>query len=124
MPKLYAGRRPDDFDEHRSKVAASLHRPGYAKALSLTTRTDHDPAEARLVDVAAPALVIMGEQDPDFPVPSDEAAWIGQTLSAEVVMVPEAGHYPQSQQPELTTGAVLAFLGALNLEATDPGVVR
>jgi hypothetical protein len=25
-------------------------------------------------------------------------------------MVPEAGHYPQSQRPDLTTGAVLRFL--------------
>jgi len=27
-----------------------------------------------------------------------------------VVMVPGAGHYPQSQRPGLTTGAVLRFL--------------
>ncbi len=25
-------------------------------------------------------------------------------------MVPEAGHYPQSQRPDITTGAVLRFL--------------
>jgi hypothetical protein len=25
-------------------------------------------------------------------------------------MVPEAGHYPQSQRPGITTGAVLRFL--------------
>jgi pimeloyl-ACP methyl ester carboxylesterase len=25
-------------------------------------------------------------------------------------MVPEAGHYPQSQRPDITTSAVLAFL--------------
>jgi pimeloyl-ACP methyl ester carboxylesterase len=30
------------------------------------------------------------------------------------VMVPEAGHYPQSQQPDITTGAVLGFLGEIN----------
>ena len=32
-------------------------------------RTSHDPAEARLADATAPALVVMGEQDPDFPDP-------------------------------------------------------
>jgi pimeloyl-ACP methyl ester carboxylesterase len=113
MPKLYAGRRPEDFDDYRSKVVASLRRPGYAKAFSLTTRTNHDPAEARLAEVSAPALVIMGEQDPDFPDPSDEAAWIGHTLGADVVMVPAAGHYPQSQQPTLTTDSILRFLESL-----------
>ena len=28
-------------------------------------------------------------------------------------MVPEAGHYPQSQRPDITTGAVLRFLATV-----------
>jgi pimeloyl-ACP methyl ester carboxylesterase len=114
MPKLYAGQRPADFAEYRDQVVASLRRPGYAKAFSLTTRTNHDPAEARLADISAPTLVLMGERDPDFPDPKGEAEWIAQTLHGEVVMVPEAGHYPQSQQPEITTAAVLGFLASVN----------
>jgi pimeloyl-ACP methyl ester carboxylesterase len=124
MPKLYAGHRPDDFDEYRDTVVASLRRPGYAKAFSLTTRTDHDPAEARLTDVSSPTVVIMGERDPDFPDPSEEATWIAQTLNASVVMVPEAGHYPQSQQPELAAEAVLDFLATLKLGTGNPERVR
>ena len=102
--------RPADFGEYRGQVIASIRQPGYAKAFSRTTRTSHDPAEARLADVTARALVVMGEQDPDFPDPRAEADWIGQTLRGRVVMVPEAGHYPQSQRPDITTGAVLRFL--------------
>jgi pimeloyl-ACP methyl ester carboxylesterase len=99
LPKLYAGRRPADFGEYRDQVVASLRRPGYAKAFSRTRRTSHDPAEARLSDVTAPALVVMGEQDPDFRDPRAEADWIARALRGQVVMVPEAGHYPQSQRP-------------------------
>lgn len=110
LPKLYAGRRPADFDEYLAKVVSNLRRPGYARAFSLTTRTSHASAEARLPQVSSPALVLMGEKDPDFPDPRAEAAWIAQALKAEVVMVPESGHYPQSQQPETTTGAILGFL--------------
>ena len=110
LPKLYAGRRPADFGEYRDQVVASLRRPGYAKAFSRTTRTSHDPAEARLADVKTPVLVVMGEQDPDFPDPRAEADWIARALRAQVVMVPEAGHYPQSQRPDITTGTVLRFL--------------
>ena len=110
LPKLYAGRRPADFGEYRDQVIASIRQPGYAKAFSRTTRTSHDPAEARLADVTAPALVVMGEQDPDFPDPRAEADWIARALRGQVVMVPEAGHYPQSQRPDITTGAVLRFL--------------
>jgi len=114
VPKLYAGRRPEDFEDYRKQVVASLRRPGYAKAFSLTTRTDHSPAEARLADVSAPALVVMGDQDPDFPDPRAESDWIAQALGAEVVIVPEAGHYPQSQRPEITTAAIVGFLGTVN----------
>jgi len=99
-----------DFGEYRGQVIASIRRPGHAKAFSRTTRTSHVPAEARLADVTAPALVVMGEQDPDFPDPRAEADSIARALRGEVVMVPEAGHYPQSQRPDITTGAVLRFL--------------
>lgn len=117
MPKLYAGQRPVDFDEHRARVVASLRRPGYAKSFSLTTRTDHDPAEACLPMVSAPTLVVMGEQDPDFPDPAAEASWLVQSLHGEVVMVADAGHYPQSQQPGIVTPAVVTFVKAVNARA-------
>jgi pimeloyl-ACP methyl ester carboxylesterase len=113
LPKLYAGLRPADFDEYRDRVVASLGRPGYARAFSLTTRTSHAPAEVVLGQVAVPVLVIMGERDPDFGDPAAEAAWIAQATGGQVVTVPEAGHYPQSQQPVITTDAVLRFLATV-----------
>ena len=110
LPKLYKGQLPVEFDEYRRTIVASLRRPGYAKSFSLTTRTDHAMAESRLGEVAAPTMVVMGELDPDFPDPHAEAEWISHTLHGSVVMVPDAGHYPQSQQPDITTKSVLSFL--------------
>jgi pimeloyl-ACP methyl ester carboxylesterase len=110
MPKLYAGARPADFSIYRSQVIASIRRPGYAKALALSTRTNHDPTEARLSGVSAPTLVIMGEQDPDFPDPRAEAEWVAHALRGEVVMVSDAGHYPQSQVPDVVSSAIVEFL--------------
>jgi pimeloyl-ACP methyl ester carboxylesterase len=114
MPKLYAGEQPADFEAYRAEVVASLRRPGYAKAFSLTTHTDHAAAQARLGEVKAPTLVVMGERDPDFPDPKAEAEWIAGVLRGKAVMVPNAGHYPQSQRPEVTTDAVLHFLKTLD----------
>ena len=113
MPRLYAGRRPADFEAYRDRVVASLRMPGYAKAFSRITHASHDPAEARLKDVTAATLVVMGDRDPDFPDPKAEAGWIADVLHGEAVIVPEAGHYPQSQQPDITTNAVLGFLKSL-----------
>jgi pimeloyl-ACP methyl ester carboxylesterase len=113
LPKLYAGRPPADFGEYRDQVAAALRRPRYASAFSRTTCTSHAAARARLADVRAPALIVMGEQDPDFPDPRAEADWAARALGGRVVMVPEAGHYPQSQRPGITTGTILCFLDSV-----------
>lgn len=110
LPSLYAGRKPADFSDYRRSLGTAIRRAGYAKAFSLTTRTSHAGAGAALPRVTAPTLVVMGDLDPDFSTPQTEAAWIGETLSARVVMVPEAGHYPQSQRPDVVGPAVASFL--------------
>jgi pimeloyl-ACP methyl ester carboxylesterase len=118
LPKLNAGERPKDFDAHLAAISHSLSRPGYARAFSQTTRqTTHTLVESRLADVSAPTLVIMGELDPDWADPAAEAQWIATTLGGEVVMVPDAGHYPQSQQPGITSDSILAFLARVAASA-------
>lgn len=112
LPKLYAGTKPDDFTDYRTAVATAMRRPGYAAAFSQTTRTRHDAAEQALTAVTAPTVVVMGALDPDFKDAQAEADWIAAALHAEVVMVPDAGHYPQSQNPQLTADAVLRLAGA------------
>ncbi len=117
LPSLYAGRKPADQAEFAAAANRAMRRRGYAAAFSKTSRLSHDPAEAALPQVHTPVLVVMGEKDPDFAKPADEAEWISQQLDAEVLMVPDAGHYPQSQQPELVTPAVVAFLDKQGLKA-------
>jgi pimeloyl-ACP methyl ester carboxylesterase len=109
LPSLYAGRRPDDFDAHLAAVVAAIGRPGHRRALSRTTRTSHTPAAEVIGSVQAPSLVVMGELDKDFDDPASEAAWVAGELDGEVLMVPEAGHYPHAQRPDLVVPAVTEF---------------
>jgi pimeloyl-ACP methyl ester carboxylesterase len=117
LPRLYAGRRPADYDAHLREVNESLRRPGYTKAFSLTTRTTHALAEARLSQVSAATLVVMGELDPDFADPADEAAWIARQVGGQVLMVPEAGHYPQAQRPDVVVPALVAWCQEVTKDA-------
>ena len=109
LPSLYPGRKPADFEEHRSAIRASMRRPHYARTFAATTRTSHAPAEARLGEVSAPAMVVMGDADPDFKDPGAEAAWIGAQLQTEPLLVHGAGHYPHTEQPETVNPALVGF---------------
>ncbi|GAB5077474.1 alpha/beta fold hydrolase [Arthrobacter sp. AD-310] len=113
MPRLYAGKLPPDFAAYRRKVTASIRRRGYTRAFSLTTRTDHVRAGESLDRIHVPTLVVMGRKDPDFKDPQAECEWIARKLDGRAVMIDDAGHYPQSQQPEVVASAVLDFLRQL-----------
>ena len=113
LPSLYPGRKPEDFEEHRRAIGDSMRRPGYARAFSRTTHTSHAPVEARLPEVRQRALVVMGERDPDFRDAGAEARWIAERLRAEVVLVPDAGHYPQVERPDVVNPALVDFCSSV-----------
>lgn len=110
-PKLFPGRKPADFGEHKDRIDRNLREPGRAAAFAATTRTSHAPVEARLDEVATPTLVIMGSKDPDFPDPAAEGEIVASRLGGETMVVPNAGHYPQAEYPEVVSPAVVEFLG-------------
>ncbi len=114
----YPGTKPADLKAHQAKLRDNLRRPGHWRAFTATTHTSHEPAEARLAEVPAPALVLMGDRDRDFRDPEAEARLVAGRLRGRFVMVPGAGHYPQAQFPEVVGREILGFLGGIE----EPGV--
>ncbi|MFI0407451.1 alpha/beta fold hydrolase [Actinomadura sp. 3N508] len=100
---------PADFAEHKAKLKASFKRPGRAKVIAEYLDMSHAEAEARLDRVAAPALVVMGTADIDWPDPVAEAEWVRDRLNGELVLVDGAGHQPHVDFPEKVAEAVLGF---------------
>ena len=92
------------------RSSASLREPGRLRAFRrLTLQLTHTVVEPRLPEVTAPMLAFIGELDPDFRDPAAERDWIA-SLGAEAVLVPESGHYPQSQRPDVTVAPTVAFV--------------
>lgn len=114
IPSLSPGRKPADIAEQRAAVTANLREPGRWPEVAAMAGADHDAAEAALPAVTAPALVVMGSDDPD-PDPAAEAQRTADRLAgpARVLLVDGAGHDPHAQHPEVVTPAVLAFLSGL-----------
>jgi len=82
--------------------------------MMLPAQGSHAAVAARLGEVVAPTLVVMGSADPDFPDPADEARHTADALRGaarvQVEMVAGAGHYPHAESPAVVGPAVLAFL--------------
>lgn len=117
---LNRGRRAPWLDEHVAAIRASLGEPGRLRAFrTLALELTHAPVEAVLGDVVAPSVVFMGARDPDFRDPAAEAAWIGERLGSTVHVVPDAGHYPHAQAPDVVVPRTLEFLAGL--PRTDDG---
>lgn len=111
-PSLFA-RRPADFTARKAELRRNLAEPGrYAAVSAMATPGGHRDTEPRLADVRAPALVVMGGADPDFPDPAAEARFTADALGAggEVLLVDGVGHYPQAEAPEVVAPAVLELL--------------
>lgn len=110
----FFGRRPADFAARKAELAANLKRPhGYEALAHMTTSEGtHRHTEPLLPSVHAPALVIMGSKDPDFPDPAAEARFTADHLGgpAEVLVVEGVGHYPQTEAVDEVAPAVAAFL--------------
>lgn len=107
---LFGQQRPDDHENHVQNTLAMLRRPGRWAAFQRTAQTSHAKVESSLPRVSARSLVIMGDQDPDFPDPEAEAVWAAKALGGTYQMVAGAGHYPMSEQPEAIRSMVMPFL--------------
>lgn len=106
----YPSSPPPDLARHRAAILAWLRRPGAWKAFVATSRTSHSPAEARLDQLRAPAVVVMGAADRDFPDPEGEARWVATRLDGDLVLVPGVGHYPQAEAPDDVADVVVPFV--------------
>ena len=126
------GRRSSWHTEHVAAVRDALREPDHLRSFRhLAVALDHSVVEARLSDVRAPSLVIVGALDPDFSDPAAELAWITDTIDARGVLLPEVGHYPQHQAADDVVPAVLEFLaglpgerGAAGAAASEDGDAR
>jgi pimeloyl-ACP methyl ester carboxylesterase len=106
---------PSDFAEHKARLAANLKGPGRSGVVkAYMIQQSHAEAAARLGKVTAPALVIMGTGDIDWPDPVVEAKWIAGQLSADLVLLDGAGHHPHVEFPGEIAEAVIAFARKLD----------
>ncbi|HEX3909689.1 MAG TPA: alpha/beta hydrolase [Solirubrobacteraceae bacterium] len=101
MPQQWQDSVLDHFDQGTQRAILRLYRSSPSEKLAA--------AGARLGEIEAPSLVLWGERDPY--IPARFAKDYAQALDAELVVLPEAGHWPWLDRPEALE-RVVEFLGA------------
>ena len=108
--RLHPHHPPADLDAHIARLRDLFAEPGRLAALQAMARASSREIDQRLDDIRAPALVVMGDADPDFPDPAAEAHAVAERLGGQVRVVAEAGHYPHAERPEETAAVILDHL--------------
>lgn len=105
--------KPADYDGYLAELRAKLSEPGRMAEFKKTWKTTPADAAAQLPNVRCPALVLMGDLDPDFADPKAEGEAVIAAMPAglgRVAMVSGAGHYPHAQSPDQVASLVIDFL--------------
>jgi pimeloyl-ACP methyl ester carboxylesterase len=102
MPEAWLDSVLDHFDQGTQRAILRLYRSAGADALAA--------AGEQLGRLQMPALVVWGMRDPYLP-PSFGQAYAGALGAAELLEIPDAGHVPWLDRPEVVDG-VVSFLGS------------
>ena len=86
----------------------------------LLTQRDAEVINSRLPDIAVPSLVVVGAQDTPFLIAADYMA--AKIPGAQKVVIPNAGHAANIDQPALFNQAVMAFLDGLERARKRPAL--
>ncbi len=107
---LYKSAPPSDLPAYREALVTNLKEPGRIEAVKAMISASKNPCEARIPEVRAPVLVVMGSRDSDFDDPAAEADWVASHVHGKRLMVEGAGHYPHVEYPDIAAPAIIDFI--------------
>jgi pimeloyl-ACP methyl ester carboxylesterase len=105
--------KPADYVAYMSGLRSKLLEPGRMAEFLKTMKTSPADAGDALPRISCPALVIMGDEDPDWAHPRVEAEGIVAAMPpglGTLAMITGAGHYPHAQTPDEVAGLVSSFI--------------
>lgn len=116
LPKLFA---PDNY-ENDSELVGFVQEMMEKTSVegmvgALAAMRDRPDSRPMLADIDVPVLIIHGEHDQIVPLAEAEEM-VEAIPDAELVVLEDAGHLPNLEQPDDFNEAVIEFLEALELE--------
>lgn len=113
LPKMLAPKNyesDEELVEYVKEVMSTASLNGVVGALA--AMRDRIDSTSTLGDIEAPVLIIHGAEDKLIPV--SEAELMYKAIpDAQLVVIPDAGHLPNLEQPDIFNDAVIDFLEEL-----------
>jgi pimeloyl-ACP methyl ester carboxylesterase len=108
-PASYADRTEISVEAHE-RIKADVRRPGQGRirAECYTAMRESD-LRGKLHMIKAPMLFIWGMEDNTVPL-RDASAVVDELPDTDLRIIPNAGHWPQFETPQITQRYVRAFL--------------
>jgi pimeloyl-ACP methyl ester carboxylesterase len=105
-------------DYEKIRADARQHKQGRVRAECFWAMRNND-LRGKLCDIEIPALVIWGMEDNTVPL-RDASVIAREWPEADLRVIPNAGHWPQFETPEITLKYIKAFLSMpIKLLKTD-----
>lgn len=108
--KWHPAAPPADLDEQATALAMMMDDPHRRRAVRETLTAHRNGLAERISRVDVPTLVVMGGADSHFKDPAAEGSSIADQTGGNVLVVPDAGHYPHVEFPGPVTSAISDFL--------------
>ena len=111
LPKLLCpetvSKRPDIVKRVRDMM---IHTSPEGAAAALRGMAEREDQTERLSQIKVPTLIVVGKEDPITPV-ADSERMHERISGSELVVIENASHVSNIEQPETFNGALQAFLG-------------
>lgn len=108
--KWHPGAPPEDLAAHAARLADMMTDPHRRRAVRRTLVARRDGLDERIDRVNLSTLVIMGGADSHFHDPRTEGEQIAARTNGSLVIIPDAGHYPQAEYPKHVVTAISDFI--------------
>ena len=106
----FLSKQPNWFEDWREQVARTYDLPMVRDLGRLAAR--HDDYRANSESIRVPTVVITGGSD--SVVSTERAQAMADRIpEARLVEIPESGHAPPLEQPQLVSDALVEFVGSL-----------
>jgi pimeloyl-ACP methyl ester carboxylesterase len=105
--------KPADYATYMAALRSKLSEPGRMAEFLKTLKTSPADAGDALPRIACPALVVMGDEDPDWADSRAEAEGIIAEMPTGLgtyTMIKGAGHYPHAQIPQEVGKLIASFI--------------